>query len=202
MKFGASDLPRLRASLAAMLLMLALGVAAAVYARGRVAEARTALAAAQAARNEIDGKLRQVKSEEDEIRWKAAVFDRLAARGVIGEEERLEWIELINEIRDRCRLPEVHYEFAPRRALDGAGASGLYASAMKLRARLLHEEDLIRLLGDLRERAPALIQVKRCELSRLPAADAGNPLRGLLQADCLIDWITLRFSGSGAEDVK
>ena len=145
-----------------------------------------------------------MKSEEGEIRQKAAVFDRLAARGVIGEEERLEWVELLNEIRDRRRLPEVQYEFAPQRALEraGAGASGLYASAMKLQAQLLHEEDLVRLLGDLRERAPALIQVKRCDLSRLPAADTGKLRQGSLRADCLIDWITLRLTGSGAEHVK
>ncbi|MDR1227550.1 MAG: hypothetical protein LBK55_00775 [Azoarcus sp.] len=208
MKFGVSDLPRLRASLLAMALMAVLGAAAAVYSHGRIAEARSALAAAQAERNEIGGKLRQVRSEENEIRQKAAVFDRLAARGVIGEEARLEWVELLNEIRDRRRLPEIHYEFAPRRALNEAqaqpqaGSFGLYASAMKLQARLLHEEDLLRLLGDLRERAPALIQVKRCDLSRLLAADAGNPLQGLLQVDCLIDWITLRAAGSGAENAQ
>ena len=80
---------------------------------------------------------------------------------MIGEEARLEWIELLNEIRERRRLPGIRYEFAPRRPLDRdqTGAFGLYASAMKLQARLLHEEDLTRLLSDLRERAPALIQV-------------------------------------------
>jgi hypothetical protein len=205
MKFGVSDLPRLRTSLIATALMLALGAGAAVYSRDRIAEARTALAAAQAERNEIGGKLRQVRSEEDEIRQKAGVFKRLAARGVIGEEKRLEWVELINEIRDRHRLLEVHYEFAPRRALNEARtgeASGLYASAMKLEARLLHEEDLIRLLGEIIERAPALIQLRRCDVSRLPAADADDPLQGLLQADCLIDWITLRMNGNGTENAQ
>jgi hypothetical protein len=203
-KFGVSDLPRLRASLLALALMAVLGAAAAIYSHGRIAEARTALAAAQAERNEIGGKLRQVRSEENEIRQKAAVFDRLAARSVIGEEARLEWVELLNEIRDRRRLPEIHYEFAPRRALDEAQARtfGLYASAMKLQARLLHEEDLLQLLGDLRERAPALIQVKRCDVSRLPVVDAGNPWQGLLQADCLIDWITLRVGGNDAENAQ
>jgi hypothetical protein len=203
-KFGVSDLYRLRASLLAVALMAALGATAVVYSCGRIAEARATLAAAQAERNEIGGKLRQVRGEENEIRQKAAVFDRLAARGVIGEEARLEWVELLNEIRDGRRLPEIHYEFAPRRALDEApgGSFGLYASAMKLQARLLHEEDLLRLLGDLRERAPALIQVKRCDVSRLPVADAGNPRQGLLRADCLIDWITLRASGNGAENAQ
>lgn len=206
MKLGVSDLLRLRTSLVAVALMVAFGAAAALYARDRIAGARAALAAARAEREEIDGKLRRARGEENEIRQKAAVFNRLAARGMIGEEARLEWVELLNEIRDRRRLPGMHYEFAPRRALDQGedqtGAFGLYASAMKLQARLMHEEDLIRLLGDLRERAPALIQVRRCGLSRLPVTEPDDAPQELLRADCLIDWITLRASGSGTENAQ
>jgi hypothetical protein len=207
MKFAAA-LPRLRASLAATTLMLAVGASVALYAHGRIARAQAVLAAARAERNESEGKLRQARGEENEIRQKAAVFERLAARGVVGEEARLEWVELLDEIRDRRRLPEVRYEFAPRRALEqgdkAAAAFGLYASAMKLQARLLHEEDLTRLLADLRERAPALIRVRRCDLSRLPAtdADAGDAARGLLRADCLIDWITLCATKNDTENAS
>jgi hypothetical protein len=204
MKLGVSDLSRLRTSLAAMALMAAFGAAAVLHARDRLAVAQAALAAARAEGREIDEKLRRARGEEDEIRQKAAVFQRLAARGAVGEEARLEWVELLNEIRDRRRLPGVRYEFAPRRALEQGetGAFGLYASAMKLQARLLHEEDLTRLLADLRERAPALIQVKRCEVSRLPVTDPADAAQGLLRADCLIDWITLCASGSGAGNAQ
>jgi hypothetical protein len=97
----------------------------------------------------------------------------------------------------------MRYEFAPRRALDGEGAEqrfGLNASAMSLQARLLHEEDLVWLLDDLARRAPALIQPRRCDVSRLPPANATGALRdGLLSADCLIDWITLRERPDGAK---
>ena len=76
------------------------------------------------------------------------------------------------------------YEFAPQHALDKApaGVLGLYASTMKLQVRLLHEEDLTRLLGDLRRQARALIQVRRCVVARLPRTGADNALQGLLQA--------------------
>ena len=194
MKLGPHDLPKLQASLLAMVLMVVLGIAAILFSRDRIAAAQTAFATAQAGRNEIDGKLRQVRNEENEIRQKAALFNGLQARGVIGEEPRLEWVELLKEIRDRRRLIEVHYEFAPQQALDKAqsGMLGLYASTMKLQIRLLHEEDLTRLLDDLRRQARALIQVRRCDVARLPRTGADNALQGLLQADCVIDWITLR----------
>ena len=194
MKFGPHDLRRLQAGLFVMVLAVALGAAAVVFSRDRIAAAQAAFTAAQGQRNEIDGKLRQVRNEESEIRQKAALFNSLQARGVIGEEPRLEWVELLKEIRDRHRLIEVRYEFAPQHALDKApaGTLGLYASTMKLQVRLLHEEDLTRLLGDLRRQARALIQVRRCDVARLPRTGADNALQGLLQADCVIDWITVR----------
>jgi hypothetical protein len=123
---------------------------------------------------------------------------------VIGEEQRLEWVELLDEIRDRRKLIEIHYEFSPQRALDGDDARtesfGLHASAMKLQARLLHEEDLTRLLDDLRRQARALIQIKRCDVSRPPRTDTDS--LQYLRADCLIDWMTLREIRESQENTK
>jgi hypothetical protein len=198
MKLDRRDLSRL-SGLLILLLLIALGVAAAVHCRGRLVAAQAAFSAARMQRDEIVGKLGQARGEEDEIRRKAEVFQRLAARGMIGEERRLAWVELLKELRDRLRLIRIHYEFSPQRALDtdGTGAAGLYASSMKLEAKLLHEEDLTRLLDELRRLAPALIQVKRCDVERLPPADENL---GSLRADCLIDWITLRAAGENEED--
>ena len=151
-------------------------------------------AIAQAERNEFDGKLKQVRNEEDEIKQKSAVFKALQTRGMIGEEQRLEWVELIKDIRDTRRLIDLQYEIAPQRRLDADAAKGFafYSSTMRLQLKLLHEEDLTRLIDDLRERARALIQVKSCAVSRLSqGAGDGSPIAQLL-ADCRIDWITLR----------
>ena len=73
-----------------------------------------------------------------------------------------------------------------------AGAYAFYASGMKVQLKLLHEEDLTRLLGDLRQQAAALIQVKACNVSRVPRGAGDSSVTAQLQADCLIDWITLR----------
>jgi hypothetical protein len=201
-KFGWREFSRLRGSLLAAVLMLMAGVTVALASRDRIVSARAAFFAARAERNDIGAKLKQARGEEHEIRQKAALFKALEARGVVGEEQRLEWVELLGEIRDRRRLIEVRYEFAPPRALDGdkvpAGSFGLYASAMKLQVRLLHEEDLLRLLDELREQARALVQVKRCDVARL--TNVNDAMRGELQADCLIDWITLRGGGGKRSD--
>jgi hypothetical protein len=193
MKIGSADLPKLQFSLLAALMMMAIGAGAVYLSLSLINTAKLEQVAAQAERNDFDGKLKRVRSEEDEIRQKSAVFHKLQARGVVGEEQRLEWVELLKEIRDRRRLLDLQYEIAPQRALEVTPGSGYayYNSSMKLQLKLLHEEDLTRLLDDLRQQARALIQVKSCNVSRLPrgGSEGGTPAQ--LQADCLIDWVTL-----------
>ena len=194
MKLATSDLPKLQWSILAIVLMMAVGAALIFFAFSATEVAKRDRAIAQAERNEFDGKLKQVRNEEDEIKQKSAVFKALQTRGMIGEEQRLEWVELIKDIRDTRRLIDLQYEIAPQRRLDADAAKGFafYSSTMRLQLKLLHEEDLTRLIDDLRERARALIQVKSCAVSRLSqGAGDGSPI-AQLQADCGIDWITLR----------
>ena len=194
MKLNANDWTKLQIPLLALAVMVALGAGSILFSRTELGQAKVRLTSAHQQRKEIDNKLRQVRSEENEIRQKAAVFNDLQSQRILGEEQRLEWVELLEEIRDRHRLPEMHYEIAPRQPLEKApaGQLALYASAMKIELKLLHEEDLTRLLDDLRSEAPALIQTRRCDIFRLARATADGAPTASLQASCLIDWITVR----------
>lgn len=193
MKFTRRDLTKLQSGLWLATLMLALGAAACYLSYQIEVKARLARDLVLAQRQESDAKLKQVRNEEIEIKHKSAVFANLQERGVVGPEQRLEWVELLKEIRDHRRLPELQYEIAPQRLLDAKAVTdyAFYASRMRLELRLLHEEDLMRLLADLRSRAPALISVRRCDLARLPATvDERAGRRAHLTAECEIDWLT------------
>lgn len=194
MKFDTADFPKIRTSLFACLLMASAGGGLVAYALEHYRLAHRAQLAAAAERAQIDGKLRQVRNEESEIREKSALFSALQARGVIGEEQRLDWVELLKEIRDARRLQDLQYEIAPQRRLDPgtAGGPAFYASAMHLQFKALHEEDLTRLLDDLRQQAKAHVRVRACALSRLPHDTGQTPGSPRLLADCQIDWITVR----------
>ena len=63
---------------------------------------------------------------------------------------------------------------------------------MKVQIKLLHEDDLTRLLTDLRQNARALLQVKSCNVTRLPRGGSELGMHANLQAECQIDWITAR----------
>lgn len=209
MKLGLSDLREVKGSLFAAALMIAVGAASAISAHERARSAESDERAAAAERSSFEQKLQRVSEEEKEIKLKASLFDDLQKRGIIGEEQRLDWVELLRDIRDRHRLIDLQYEISPQRPLESdakngsAGNAGdtagfrFYVSSMKVQLKLLHEEDLIRLLEELQQRAKALIQVKSCSVARLPhngAERAASPAH--LQAECQIDWITVRTSAT------
>jgi len=193
MKFGVADLPRIQVSLFAAFLMIAVGAATAHFSLNLTKIAQLAKSGATAERNEVEGKLKQVRDEENEIKQKSSLFSNLQARGVIGDEQRLDWVELLKDIRTKRRLLDLEYEISPQHPLDANPGSGFafYASTMRLQLRLLHEEDLTRLLDDLHRQARALIQVKSCNVTRLSHGAAGQNGLANLQADCQIDWLTL-----------
>ena len=194
MKLDAHDLPLLQFSLITTVLMLVLGALAVHFSSIKINAAKNERAAAQLERNNFNGKFKRVHSEESEIREKSATFSQLQVRGMIGDEHRLEWIELLKDIIEKRRLIDMSYEIAPQRPLDSAQESGLvfFVSSMKLQLKLLHEEDLTRFINDLRQHAKALVQIKSCQLSRLPRGSEEIAPLAYLQADCQIDWLTLR----------
>ena len=201
MKLSPADLPKLYPAVLLALSMLAAGAGSVYLARESTRDAQRQYQAALAERNEIDGRLKRVRSEEQEIKRKSALFADLRTRGVIGEEQRLEWSELLGSIRTQRRLPQLDYEIAPQVQLDAAiGNFSIHASRMKLNLRLLHEEDLVNFLDDLRNNARALILVRSCAVTRLARGAADAAPLAHLQADCQIDWLTLR--GPGAETGK
>lgn len=195
MKFGRHDFVKLRGAVALCVLLAGAGAAAALLVVKEKRQAELALAAAEGQRNQNTARLRQSSSEEQEIKAKAVLFQDLIRRGIVGSENRLDWIELLRELRDRHRLPSVDYEIAPQQKLQSiADGYEFQSSTMRLGMRLLHEEDLLRLLGELRRDAKALIVPRECTLARL-AGGTGEDRGGIeaqLRADCSLQWITVR----------
>ena len=66
-----------------------------------------------------------------------------------------------------------------------------YASTMRVGIALLHEEDLLRFLADLRESGNAYYSVRRCAVTRTGQAATGTTITPRLRAECEIDLITI-----------
>jgi len=194
MKLTAADWRKLRLSLVIFVLFCLGGAALVFFSLEQQQQARRLLATAQTHNAQAQAKLKQVREEESEIKLKAALFSNLAARGVIGEEQRLDWVELLRDIRNNRRLLDIQYEFSPQQPLgNGQGPWSFQVSSMRLQLQLLHEEDLLNVLADLRNTAKAQVLVRSCEVSRQPRPPGDSQgLHANLKAQCLLDWITLR----------
>ncbi|WP_291992447.1 hypothetical protein [Candidatus Accumulibacter sp. ACC003] len=194
MKFARTDLRKLQPSIVLAVLMVAVGVVALYLTEQAKDSVQGARLVVRTQLQEADGKLKQVRQEESEVKQKSIVFNKLQERGIIGDEQRLDWVELLKELRDKHRLIDLQYEISPQRQLDGKPGDhfAFFASAMKVQLKLLHEEDLSRLISDLRSQARALVRVRSCQVARLPATSEDRSSgRANLSANCEIDWLTL-----------
>ena len=205
MTLGRADFKRLRLPLAAALVLLAIGAAALLMSERYLAEARKQQQAAQARLTVAKERVVRVAEEEREIRDNLVHFRRMADRGMVGAEKRLEWIETIAAIRTRHHLFEVRYKVEPQRPVDYPGVSQnvkgpgavFMASKVKLDMLLLHEEDLVNFLADPDAAGNSYVSVRDCEVARIESGvPAGGPLRPRLRASCVIDFITLKSPGT------
>jgi hypothetical protein len=193
---GSISVRGLRFPIAIALVLALLGISGLVASEFYLDDARSKKNAAKEQRETSQGRLAKASEEEKEIRENLVHYRRMVERGMVGPENRLDWIERIARIKDERRLFEIRYNIEPQRPLDypGIAASGdmdFVVSRMKLEMVLLHEGDLLNFLSDLLATGQAHIVVRRCQLNRVdrPSTAAAVPT---LRADCTVDLVTLK----------
>lgn len=195
MRFTREELKRLIAPLAIALALLGAGAALMWSAAGALRSAQAQLAVAQTERRQNNERLARIAEEEREVSEKIDVYQRLKSLNILGEERRLEWADAITRIRTERELLDLRYIVERQKLLTSApgkpGSVDFYASTMKVELALLHEEDLLRFLADLRQSGNAFYAVKKCALTRTGQAVAGATMTPRLRGECDIDLITV-----------
>jgi hypothetical protein len=193
--FSRDELKRLVLPLLAALAMLATGVAAIWAANGSLRAARMTFAAAQQERRQNAERLARIAEEEREVKEKLDVYQQLKTLNVLGEERRLEWADAIARIRTQRELLDLRYRVERQKLLMSAAGKpanvDFFSSTMRVELALLHEEDLMRFLGDLRASGNAYYSVKRCSLERTAQQATGTTITPRLRSECVIDLITI-----------
>ncbi len=135
------------------------------------------------------GRLDNARRERDSLNESADVFRTLVERGLLQREQRLDLVELVNTLRSRHQLYSLDYEIAPQRTLPLAGGRvfssiDVQASRVTLKARGLHEGDLLGFISDLSRSRQGFYPVDRCNLRRVLGArrDPAGPRGGRLHA--------------------
>jgi hypothetical protein len=164
-----------------------------------VKEKRDSVVAANRLRD-ARSRLDNARRERDNLNESADMFRTLLARGLLDREHRLDLVEKVNALRTRHQLFSLDYEIAPQRPLQLPGGRvfpsvDVLASLVKLHARALHEGDLIGFIDELAHSPQGFYPIDQCTLRRL--AGPADGLRPHVEADCMLEWITLRDKAPG-----
>ena len=146
-------------------------------------------------KNKIDGS-RESNKIIDEYEKR---YLELVKKNVVGDENRLNWLETLQAIANARNMPSVKYNVSSQKLLeDKTGqhqAQGLrvYRSAMTLDMQMAHEGDLFAILNALEEKAQGLFVVDKCniEASSVTANSKDN-----MNAYCELGWYTFNSAES------
>jgi hypothetical protein len=144
---------------------------------------------------EARARLDTARRERDNLVQSAEVFRTLVERGLLQGERRLDLVELVNSLRSKHQLAALDYEIAAQRPLQLAGGRGfgsidVLASRVKLRARALHEGDVLGFIDDLTQTPQGFYPVDKCTLRRIEAPP--ESIQPRVESECTLEWITLR----------
>lgn len=127
-------------------------------------------------------------------------YQQLQRIGFVGDEQRINWLDGLRHTNQQADLFGADYQISAQRPYPYAselnpGRLALNQSVMKLRFRLLHEEDLMRFFNTLARAGAGLFSIDTCTLKRV---DASGVIRNQpnLAADCELSWITAKPVGA------
>jgi len=193
MTFSKDDLPILKWSLGAFMLSIALSAGVISLSNTYLEHSLKDRQAAQQRLFDSRAQLLAAQNDEENMSTYAFEYNSLLAQKVIGDEQRLDWMEGLEKLRQQGVVLDFKYTIAPQQnfvpapAVD-AGNFRLSRSSMTLQIDLLHEEQLLHLFGDMRGKLNGWFMLDGCSISRTGTTQELAPLK----AECTGGWFTMK----------
>jgi hypothetical protein len=196
MGLSIKDIPSLGRPLLVLGLVAGLSAGGVLFTERLVKDARGSLTKAQADLGEARKRVHRSGEERDTILRYVGPYQTLAQRGVIGEEQRLAWLDALRVANNEAQLYGIEYEVGAQQAYafaSEAGAGGLpvQQSVMKLKFGLLYEDDLLSFFRLLAAQEVGTFTVNQCALQRLVPEVVRPSNTATLRAECEMAWITI-----------
>lgn len=196
-----ADLQALKNPLLVLLAVLVAAAATIYFTDQLRVSARRQLAQQQSQLKEARTRLQKSGDEKDIIIRYLEGFRRLQLSGFIGEEQRINWLDGLRLTNQQAGLFGVDYQIGaqkpyPYAAEFNPGQLELNQSLMRLRFRLLHEEDMMRFFTILARQNAGIFTVDQCDMRRI---DTGGVIRYQpnVTAECELSWITAKVAAAG-----
>lgn len=162
------------------------------WSSGKLLKAEAAREQQTQANKAAQQKLERSKTERQLIQQYRGAYQALVARGFIGAENRLAWLEAVQQANRDAQLYGLDYSLEPRAPVSGLGNNlPLGQTVMRIRMPILVEDDLTHFLEALQQRTKSLFRVRMCQISH-PADIAPQALnRPELEVECELLWFTV-----------
>lgn len=194
MSFSASDIPEIKWSLGAFVVSLIIAAGLISFSEDYKQSAQKDSKAAQEKLTQARTQLATAQNDFENMATYKLEYEALETQKVIGNEQRLDWLEGLEKIRKQNIVLDFKYSIGPQQAyapnppLD-AGNFALNLSPMTLQIDLLHEDQLDRLFSAMMSQMEGWFILERCTLSAGAATTAETTS---LKADCAGGWLTMK----------
>lgn len=172
----------------------------------------------QRAMSDTQTRLANAKRERDDLRNSEDTYNALTARGLFIAERRLDLLDAFEALKVRHHITTLEFDVGTQRPLKLASGTSITAvdprsSRVRLRARALHDGDLLAFLNEFSRMQRGLFPMDRCVMRREGRTDAAPPpataatssstnqhsdavahpttLSPQVEAECTLEWITL-----------
>jgi len=197
MNINAKDLQALKVPLIVLAIVVLSGGAAVYYGNQGVIKATQGLRNQEAQLREARTRLQRSDEEKDIIVRYLGRYRQLQAQGLVGAEQRINWLDGLRSSNQQGELFGASYQISQQQSYPFAaelnpGKLQIRQSVMKLSIRLLHEGDLMHFFQLLDQQRVGVFSITQCVLDR-EGGDRGRVLafQPYLRADCDLAWITI-----------
>ncbi len=197
MSFSKTDLQILKWSLGALALSIALAVGLISWSESYLEQSLKNREAAQKQLNNARTQLIAAQNDQENMSAYALEYNTLLEQKVIGSEQRLDWMEGLEKLRQQGNVLDFKYTISPQQtyvpkpSLD-VGNFQLSLSVMKLQIDMLHEEQLLHFLASLNNEVNGWFILDGCSISRTGTTNELAPLK----AECKGGWFTMKSKGA------
>lgn len=194
MSFSVADIEDIKWSLGALLSSIVLAAGLITYSASYQEQALKDRQTAQRQLTEARNQLATAQSDLENMATYLLEYKALEAEKIIGNEQRLDWIEGLEKVRTQKHVLDFKYTIAPQQGytpnppLD-VGNFALNISPMTLQIDLLHEEQLLHLYAALHSEMQGWFILDHCSMS---GSEAPGENTGSLKAECAGGWLTMK----------
>ncbi len=152
----------------------------------------------KASRSDYTQRLGQISDEEKVQQQYVSSYQNFVELGVIGSEQRLNWVEKLQSIARKRRLYDISYEidnqlqFASDQFAFSEGSSVIIqATSMKFTMPMLHDLDFLMFMEDYASSVEGTFVPLTCDIS-LDAFDTFEvELKANFNATCQVEWLSV-----------